>query len=198
MKTQMRFQKIYMLVSLIIAALVIVLALVFCSGTLNQMAQPSIYDVESKLEYIEGAQALFESSQGFSDLCLILGIICVLAICLNYIMGTQNRRKYYITNYVAIGVAVAVQLAVAIIIIALVANCQSILNGINLEEAKETYEIILPGAWKESTWTFGAAYAVAALLLVNAAGFVLNLVWKIKLMKGEKALLQGEPIKEAA
>ena len=187
-----------MLVSLVIAALVVVFSLIFCSGTLYQMAQPSIFDVERNKEYVAGAGDLFYASQGVSDTCLILGIVVILAVCLNYIMGTHSRRNYYITNYIAIGAVVLAQVVVAIVIIALVADCQSILNSIDLEKAQSEYEAILPGQWKESTWTFPVGYAMAGILIVNAVGFVLNLVWKIKLMKGEKALLSQGLVKEVA
>lgn len=199
MKTQMRFQKIFMLVSIIIAALCVVFALIFCSGTLFQIHQNSIiYNKLRDREYVTGAKDLFLASQGVSDTVLILGIVLIVIMALNYIMGTARRRNYYVTNYVAIGVTVAFQLVVAIVILVLVSNCQSLLNTLDLAACEERFERYLPGTWNYSDWTIPVGYAMSGILIVNAVGFVLNLVWKIKLMQGEKKLLESGLVKEVA
>ncbi len=198
MKTQMRFQKIFMLVSIIIAALCVVFALIFCSGTLFQMSNNAIYNKLRDREYVTGARALFFSSQGISNTVLILGIVLILVMAMNYLMGTAKRRKYYVTNYVSISIAIAFEIAVAITILVLVSNCESILNSIDMAACQQRYERYYPGQWKYSVWTFSVGYALSGVLLVNALGFVLNLVWKIKLMQGEKKLLESGLVKEVA
>lgn len=203
MKTQMRFQKIFMLVSLIIAALCVVFALIFCSGTLYQMQMEDIFDksIEAEtggVEYVTGAKDLFWTSQGISNTVLILGIVLIVVMALNYLMGTAKRRKYYITNYVSIGITIAYELAVAIVILVLVSKCQAILQSINLKEAEMIYNSIFPDSWSYSDWSFGVGYAVGAILIVNAVVFALNLVWKIMLMRGEKKLLESGLVKEVA
>lgn len=214
MKTQMRFQKIFMIVSLIIAALCVVFALIFCSGTIYNVS--SLYDTVEKIEksvtfrpdrnspevtYIAlGAKNLFDATQNVSDVLLVLGIIMVLCVVLNYIAATNKRRNYYITNYVAIGIVTAFELALAIVIIVLVSNSQAVLGKCDFEQMKVVYERLNNGAElaTDQNWVFGVGYALAAILIVDAIGFVLNLVWKIKLMQGEKALLNGGLVKEVA
>ncbi len=195
MKAQMRFQKIFMLVSLIIAALGIVYALIFCSGTFFQMQE--LYDPIGKVEYLTGAKALFDATQTVSDVMLVLAIVAVLAVVLNYIMATHRRRKYYVTNYIAIGIVVAVLIAVAIALIVLISNCLSVLNTINMAEAEEEY-LVTKSDWHYTIWTVPVGFAYAAILVVDAVVFILNLVWKLKLMKGEKALLEQGLVKEVA
>lgn len=204
MKTQMRFQKIFMLIALIIAALCVVFAFIFCSGTLFQMQNAAIFDLAANpppegdgIEYLEGAKDLFWASQGVSNTVLVLGIVLILAVVLNYIMGSAKRRKYYVTNYVATGIAVVAFVAVAIVILVLVLNCQNILATIDLEQAEEIYNTYADG-WQYSVWTFSVGYALSGVLLITALVFVLNLVWKIKLMKGEKKLLESGLAKEVA
>ncbi len=203
MKTQMRFQKIFMLVSMIVAALCVVFALIFCSGTLFQMQMSDIFDKTVDVdnggaEYVLGAKDLYWSSQGISDKVLILGIVMILVVAMNYVMGTAKRRKYYVTNYVSIGIAIAYQLAVAITIFVLVYQCQSIFLSIDMAEAEAIYNTIYPDGWYYSAWTFGVGYALCGILIVNALVFVFNLVWKIKLMQGEKKLLESGLVKEVA
>ncbi len=199
MKIQMRFQKIFMLVALIIAALSAVYALLFCSGTLFQIHQNAIlYNAKSGEETIVGVKDLYEASQGVSDTLLIMGIVMILVVVLNYIMGTGKRRKYYVTNYVSIGIAIAYSLTLAIVIIALVANCQSLVDKIDWVAAKDEFESMIPGEWKYTTWTLPTGYAMAVLLMLVCGGFVANLVWKIKLMQGEKKLLESGLVREVA
>ncbi|MDE6597095.1 MAG: hypothetical protein K2K60_00470 [Clostridia bacterium] len=196
MKTQMRFQKILMLVTLVIAAVSIVYALIFCSGIMMQVSLVLEFD-NSDL----GATELYNASQSFSDLFLILGVILIVATVLLYITACQKRRKYYVTNYVAIGIVLAYQLVYIILLIINVVNINSAYNNLDMAqcelyyntEANATY-----GKWSSSTWMISLGYAYAAILFVNMAALVLNLVWKIKLMKGEKKLLESGLVKEVA
>lgn len=188
-----------MLVSLIIAALTAVYGLIFCNGTIFQLQNSDMYDAKTDVESLAGARDFFFATQGVSDTMLILGIVLILGVCLNYIMGSQSRRKYYVTNYVATGIIVVIQIVTAIVVIAMVVNCQGLLAKINLEEAKSIYESIYPvGSWKYSVWTMPLGYGLAGILVLNAVGFILNLVWKIKLMQGEKRLLESGAVKEVA
>lgn len=185
-----------MLVSLIIAALCVVYALAFCSGTIFQMQDE--YNVRTEKEYIDGAKQLFYTSQNVSDVLLILGIVGILVVVLNYITATHSRRNYYITNYVSIGIAVVYSIVLAIVVIYLVSDCSSIFYSIDMEAAQADFETVKPGLWSYSDWMFPVGYALAVLLIADAVGFALNLLWKIMLMKGEKKLLQNGAMKEVA
>lgn len=202
MKTQMRFQKILMLVSLIIGALSIVYALIFCSGTFMQIAQIRDNDSDTASPRATGAKAIYESTQAFSDLFLILGIVLVVVAVVLYIAACQKRRKYYVTNYVAIGIAVAYQLVYAILLLINLVNVQGVYDGVDLVNCKFWYEdsFLEPsfGKWSTNTWTISLGYAMAALVIVDMVALILNLVWKIKLMQGEKKLLQSGLVKEVA
>lgn len=216
MKTQMRFQKIFMIVSLVIAALTVVYALIFCSGSIFQVTK--LYDVANKADQTYevntgtifnqnwvtytavGAGELFKAAQSVSDLLLILGIVMILVVVLNFIVASQKRRNYYVTNYVATGITVAFEIALAIVIIVVVCNCQHVFNTkCDFEQMKIVYESAYSDKFNTGkTWTFGLGYAVAAILVVDAIGFIFNLVWKILLMQGEKKLLEGGLVREVA
>lgn len=198
MKSQMRFQKILTTVSIIIAALSIVYALIFCSGVIGQIDRLVYLEVE-----LDGAVRLFNRSQSFSNTFLILGIVLVLTVALMFIMGNHSRRKYYATNYVAVGVYVVFALVFIVLMIVQLLGVQSALNAIDMAEAKAVY--IDPdnanspfGDWTESAWPVYLGFAYIGVLVLNLVAVVLNLVWKIKLMQGEKALLEGKNVKEAA
>ncbi len=181
-----------MTVTLIIAALSIVYAVIFCSGIINQLGHIR--------EDIDGGMRLYNRSQSFSDTFLILGIVLLLTVVLMMIMGCHKRRKYYITNYVAIGIFVVYAIVFAILLVVNVSGVSSALNAIDLEEAEQAYKDAnnYYGEWNDSTWMLTLGYVYMGVLLVNVAAVVLNLVLKIKLMQGEKALLESSVAKEAA
>lgn len=185
-----------MLVSLIIGALCIVYALIFCSGTIYQLQKE--YDTLRDIEYVEGAKEIYTVSQGVSDTLLILGIIMILAVVLNYITATHKRRNYYITNYVSIAIVTIYALVLAVIMFVLVSNCSSVFYGLDMDAMKADFETENPGLWNYNDWMFSVGYVLAVILILDAIGFVVNLVWKLLLMKGEKKLLENGFVKEAA
>ncbi|MGN0805946.1 MAG: hypothetical protein ACI4MC_02820, partial [Candidatus Coproplasma sp.] len=69
MKTQMKFQKILSTVSLVVAALSIVLGLCFCSGVMSEIIS---YLSES---YGIGADNLYNYSQSANNTLIILSIV---------------------------------------------------------------------------------------------------------------------------
>ena len=194
MKTQMRFQKILILVSLIIAALSVLYAWIFCSGVFAQIAQ-IITDSDTLTKTPEIKQ-LHDAAQNFTVLFQTLGIVFVLCIVLLYIMGCHSRRNYYITNYVATGIAVVYILVYAILLIVNLTNIASIINTADFSYAKAAYDtaefnVKLFGEFQTTSWTVGIGYALFAIVIVDAVLIGLNLLWKIKLMQGEKKLLEN-------
>lgn len=195
MKTQMRFQKYLMLVTLVIAALSFVYALIFCSGTVYQYN--FCYSKAADREYVAGARDFYWTVQSYNDILIILGIIFIVVAVLNFIVASNKRRKYYITNYVATGISAVYAIVLAVLLIVFVTDSFGYFDVIDPEAAK-TYYSQFRNDFAYSAWNFTLGYVLAAIVLVDAVAVVLNLVWKIKLMKGEKALLQNGLVKEVA
>lgn len=194
MKTQMKFQKILSLVSLVVAALAIVLALCFCSGVMSEIINylPEKYSI--------GADKLYEYSQSANNTLVILSIVLLLAVVTIYISASNKRRNYYITNYVSLGIVIAYTLVFAIILFSICTTAMGYANEIDYVKWKEFYEAHTtdrygnisytnPRNYSESRLTLVLGIVLAIVLLVEVAAWVLNLIWKIKLMQGEKALL---------
>lgn len=193
----MRFQKYLMLISLIIAALSFVYSIAFCSSTIYQYN--TLYLKSTGTERVDGAYAFWQTAQDFSDLFLWLSIVLILVVILNYVMATNKRRNYYITNYISIGLTIVYQVVFAVLLIALLSNAFAYFNEIDVDAAKRYYERINgEGSFRYSTWNFTVGYVLAAVIICNAVVMGLNLLWKIKLMKGEKALLEAGLVKEVA
>ena len=189
MKTQMRFQKILIIVSVVIAALSVLYAWIFCSGVFAQIAQ--VYTAAPEVTELHNA------AQAFTELFQVLGVVYVLCIVLLFIMGCHSRRKYYITNYIAIGIAVAYMLVYSILLIVNLANVAGLLSSTDLTGAQAAYSGIshfdesMFGEFQTTSWTIPVGYVLVAIVLLDAVAICLNLLWKIKLMQGEKKLLEN-------
>lgn len=192
MKTQMRFQKILMIVTLIIGAFGVVYGLIFCSGVFNQLCQLKLMDDNTK--------AFFSEVQAANDSLFTLGIVLVVISVLPFIAACQRRRNYYITNYIAIGIVVAFQLVYIILLIVNITNTMQAFNAVDLAKAEESFEYYnfsdQYGDFETYPWTVAVGYTLIVLIALDAVALVLNVVWKIKLMQGEKALLKQGVAKE--
>ena len=187
MKTQMRFQKILMLVSLVVAALTFVFALFFLTGSLG-------YATKFKDTNSINAENFVDASQNFVDTLVILSIVFILLAAVLFVTSCNTRRNYYVTNYVAIGLFVAFALFMTIFMIVNVSTTMNMfLNEINWDIVPDKIAALggLYDMSKSDVYPFVIGYVVAAIVLVDAVFLVLSTVWKVLLMKGEKKLLEG-------
>ncbi len=203
MKTQIKFQKILALVSLIIAALVFVYALIFNSGNLSDIM---FYNNWESMRYEYGGSDSFcDPAQTFVSALVIMAIVYICIVAILFITASNKRRNYYITNYVAIGLNIAMSVIVAIFGIIFIAILMakfygldwnaltSLIDALKATDGKQPYKDV-----SKSPAMFILGIVVFLLVLANAAAWTLNLIWKIKLMKGEKELLASGLVGEVA
>ena len=211
----MRFQKYICLAMLILGALALVYAFCYASGGLTQLGQlvePT--NQTSKFHAANGKEdaTLFIDIQGFNDALMYCGIIMILLAVVLYITSCNKRRNYYISNYVATGVCAGGNIIISLILM--------ILNGIwmgrfqnvdfaawkawnerGIAEWQDAFKndpesltdaILEPYThYSESVAWFAIGFVVYILIIIASVLLILNLVWKIKLMQGEKQLLNG-------
>lgn len=201
MKAQMKFQKILSLVTLILAAVVFIFAISFFTGNISD-----IYNYSSKNNggLYKGADVFIDAGQAFVSALEIMVIVYLIVIAITYIMGNNSRRNYYITNYVATGLVVAMAAVVALYgLIMMFVLMNAFYNQVDWAKMQELRDIY---SWnpkfqtevgKEPTM-FIIGIVVFLLVLVNCLAWVYNLIWKIKLMKGEKELLEKGLVKGVA
>ena len=191
----MRFQKTLCLLTLIMSAITIVYAFGFITGGMATVGD--IFDYRN--DYFNAAN-VFNFGQQVNDIILILGIVFLCLVALMYIFACQKIRNYYITNYIAIGVSALYMVVFAVVGIILVVQTQvrfisevdweTFYGGnISLDRFAHT---------GDSQVMFYIGYVVYFLVILNALALGYNLLWKIKLMKGEKALLEAGLQKEVA
>lgn len=186
MKLQMKFQKILLLVSIILAAISIVYSFSYFTGSLS-----ALYGYLNNRRYKINCENTYYFAQSFNGVMLALSIVYLAVIVAMYVAACGKRRNYYITNYI-VSIAAAAYVAVfAIVCIAMNAAVLSMfLNDIDWEAyraAHATGDAI--AVYDDSVTTFILGFILHFIVILNAVAIGLNLLWKHKLMKGEKQLL---------
>ncbi len=138
---------------------------------------------------VAGARIYYDM-QGFNRTLLRGSIGLILLSCVLFITNTHSRRKYYVGNYVAIGANVIADGVMAwwahTQITAYKATYLSTVDFAQLER-----RLSRVGTYTDSTFWFDIHIAVCAAVLIAAALLIVNVLWKIKVMKDEQSLLRG-------
>lgn len=220
----MRVQKILMLVSLVVSALVFVYALFFMTGGLADVYR----FIEDGKDNIHCAEFV-STSQSFVSTLVALSIVMIVLVAVMYLMACNSRRKYYITNYIAIGLFVVFALAVAIYMVVMVATIMNLYqNGIlwksgegeTLRKVLEIYDengtvvdykqVMVNTNYADmaeyfpsykldpnQTYNFILGFVLFVIVIADIVCVTLCTVWKVLLMKGENKLLaEGAPATE--
>lgn len=206
MKAQMRFQKYICLVMLIMGAITLLYAFCYCTGSLAQLGKE--IDTTTHTSNFTAASGkydalLYSDIQGFNNMLMFFGIFMILFAVLLYITSCNKRRNYYISNYVAIGVCAGGDFILSLVALIMNAVWKGKFLNIDFESWYNTdladLNLMFGGDtanmyYSDSTIWFDVGYVVYILMMVAAIILVLNLVWKIMLMKGEKKLLSGNAL----
>ena len=192
-----------MLVTIIIAALCFVYSLAFLTGGLGNVHYYIPLEAGKFVDKIN-ATNFVSASQEYVSTSVVLSIVLIILSALLFFTGCNKRRNYYITNYVIIGAVALFAVAVAIYSFIGISNVMNLFyndiawesgtnNGLNFaDQFNKNYPV------GKNPANFILGYILYALVFVDVAALVLNLIWKIKLMKCEKALLEQGFVKEVA
>lgn len=196
-KKQVKLQKVFCLVAIIASALVFAYSLGLVTDLYDSlyttMSNPNNYDISE----VTGAR-IFYDIQPFNNQLMLAGLGLIILSLGLFLTNTHTRRRYYIGNYIATAIwSVA---AVAVTVwghIQVEAFKHQYLTTVNFDELK-VYAEKFNGYYTDSTFWFDAHYLVLGLLLLAAVILVVNVIWKISLMKQEAALLAGPAAKTGA
>ena len=138
---------------------------------------------------------IYYQMQEFNAQFVTYSIVLILLAALLYLMNTHIRRKYYIGNYVSVGLfSVASVACVVWSHIQIAAYRVQYLTTVDFEALKELCEM-KNKPFIKSTLMLDLHYVVGGLLLIAVAGLVYNTVWKVRMMREEDALIKaGEEV----
>ena len=221
MKTQIKFQKTLALITLIVAAVAFAFSLCFFSGNLSDVMsyRLSLYNetYSGRIEidgitqvirdvptadYLSPANDWVLLAQSLLGTIVTLGIIFFVVIAFVYITCTHSRRNYYVSNYVMTGIIVLYAAALAIFglisMVVLMGQFMSLTFTYDSVEFMVLNNNIKLPEVSYSPLMFILGMIVYFLVLCVALAWVYNLLWKKKLMSGEKQLLSGAVSQEVA
>lgn len=188
-KKQMTLQKIVCLLAIFASALVFIYSL----GIMTDLYD-SLYDTmrdpkDLTKTTVEGSIVYYDM-QGFNNSFLKAGLGLILLSCLLFLTNTHIRRKYYIGNYAATALQVIANVATAVWAHGQIEMYKAQFLQIDFEALAKHAK-----RWKtlytESTFWFDVHYAVFAVLLAVSVLLIANALWKVSLMKNEKALIEA-------
>ena len=194
-RKQMKLQRIICLFALIAAALVFIYSLGMLTDLYDSL-YPMMRNPDDLTETDVPGSIIYYDMQPFNHQLTVNSIGLILLAALLFVTGTSSRRKYYIGNYTATALNVIAQAGVAVWahlkISAFKTQFLTTLDFESLEMWSEIWDT--PNLTKESTFWFDIHYLVFALVLLAAVLLILNVIWKRRLMRDEKALLAGKAV----
>lgn len=198
MKAQMRFQKYICLAMIIVGAIGLIYAFCYCTGSISELGQAIIPIGSNRVSAFTARKGmndatLFTKIKSFNDILMYCGIVMVLLAVLLYITACHKRRNYYVTNYVAIGLCAGGNIVMSLVLMILNAHWKSEFLNVDFEAWLNAYAGMPEWSvhYSDSTTWFDIGFGVYILIILASLVLILNLIWKIMLMKGEKKLLAG-------
>ena len=187
-KKQIKCQKILCIAAIIACALTFLYALGFMTDLYDALYSTMRNPYDLTETDVPGS-ILYYMMQDFNKALLKYSIALILLACLLFLTQTHVRRKYYIGNYVAVGLYSAATVAYTLWAHAYIEGYKdAFLTQVDFEALKQHAEM-WKTAYVDSPFWFDVHYAVYAVLLVVTALLLLNLIWKIRLMKAEQRLI---------
>ena len=189
-KKQLQFQKIICLLCVIAAAIMFVYSL----GIMTEIYDGLYLATNPKKPTDDGRVAgstIYYQMQQFNTDFVTISIALILLAALLFVMNTHIRRKYYITNYISVGLySVASVGAVVWSHLQIEAFKHQYLTTVDFEALRELCEM-KNKPFIQSTMMLDLHYVVAGVMLITTIALVANMIWKITLMREENALINA-------
>ncbi len=191
-KKQLKFQKLVCMLCLIVAAV----SFVYSLGIMTDLYDALMSTMRNDFDYTDTnvpGSIIFYDMQDFNRLFVNLNVGLILLAAFMMLMNTHTRRKYYIGNYVSIGLFSAATVAVNvwshIQIEAYKHQFQTTLDFEALKEHVEIFQTLYLGP--DDTFFFDLHYVVGGLCLLAVGLLIANMIWKIQLMRSENELIRA-------
>ena len=189
-KKQLRFQKFACLFAIIAAAVSFIYSLGIMTDIYDSLYSTMMNPNDLTQTSVPGS-IIYYDMQDFNKTFMYLSIGLILAAAFLFVSNTNIRRRYYIGNFVATGIYSVATLAVAVWShIQIAAFKVQYLTTVDFEALKAFSEL-WGKPYIESTFWFDVHFFVSGLAIVSAAVLVYNLIWKVRMMREENALLEG-------
>ena len=187
-KKQVSLQRILCIGMLVICALVFLYSLGIMTDLYDALYN-TIRNPEKLDKTTVTGSRIYYDMQGFNRDFLHASIAMLLLSLTLFFTNTHTRRKYYIGNYVSVGLVSAGGVAFSVWAHRQIEAFKAQFLQINFEELAAN-AAKKKSLYTESTFWFDVHYVIFGLLLIAIVLLIANVFWKRKLMKEEKALVK--------
>lgn len=190
-KKQMAFQKIVCMLTLIAAALIFVYSLGISTDLYDALSKTILYpDFDLDYTSVTGSRVYYDMF-GFNSTFTKVSIGLIIVTLILFVTNTHARRKYYIGNYIAVGLSTVANIVITLWCIPQIMDYKAqYQNNVDFEALKtfsEDWGTIYIGP--EDTFWFDVSYVIFGLLLLTSCLLIINVVWKVIMMKAEKSAI---------
>ena len=190
-KKQMTLQRITSYLLLASAALVFIYSIGMLTDLYRSFHLFASWKETTNKFYFEGAK-LYLEMQPFNRELTIASIILILTAVSLFVFRSHDRRKYYIANYITIGLNAFINIGISVWALINVFTYKSIFvnqtdfEGFKIAAEKYKFPYLSP----DDTFWFDISAVVFAVVLLVTALSIFNLFFKIYLMNAERKLLK--------
>ena len=197
-KKQMKAQKILCLLAVVVAVILFLYSL----GIMTDLYDTLYTTLRIRVEGEDGNYNLnvtersgpgakvYTNMQQFNQILVTYSIVYILLAVLLFVTNTSVRRRYYIGNYVSIGLFAAASVYIPLFAHGYIEIFKAQWQAVDFAALKE-YSEMFSSTYTESTLWFDLHYAVFALMILAAVLLVACAIWKIMLMKEEAKLVEA-------
>ena len=177
--------------ALIAAALVVVGSLGLSTDLYDALSRTILYpDYDLEATSVPGSRVYYDMF-GFNSAFTKASILLIVVNLSLFITNTHTRRKYYIGNYISVGLSAAASAAISAWCIPQIMNYKSrFQNEVDFKALKafsKDWGTLYIGP--EDTFWFDINFVLFGFLLFTAVLLVINAVLKSKLMKAERSAI---------
>lgn len=187
-KKQMTFQRIVCLAMIVACAIVFVYSLGLSTDLYDGAARTfrSMKNLESS--QVEGAAIYFKVDE-FNKTLTIVALGMLLVNLILYVTGTNSRRKYYIGNFISVGLSTVCNVGVSYWAVTELMELRTEYLKMDFKKLEEVVSTRANAYYTDSTFWFDAAWIVFGLVVLLTVLLIVNLVLKIIMMNSEKRLI---------
>ena len=190
-KKHLKIQKIICLLCIIASALTFLYALGMITDIYEALYNTMRNPMKPTQTRVEGSWIYYDM-QPFNKQFSNATLIPILLACLLYITNTHTRRKYYISNFVAVGAYSAATIGICLWAHQQIeAFAVQYMTTINFEQLKE-FSDGRGTPYLDNTNMLDLHRVVFAIAIGTVVLLVGNAIWKVVLMRQEKKLLQTD------
>ena len=194
-KKQLKIQKFICLLCIVAAALTFVYALGVITDIEEALRTTMRNPLKPTQTKVEGSW-IFYDMQPFNKQFVNGAIVPILLACLLYVTNTHTRRKYYITNYLAVGAYSVVTIDLGLWAHREIEKfAEQYMTTINFEQLKE-YSEMMGTPYLDNTNMLDLHIWVLGIAIMSVVALIGCTIWKVILMRSEEKLLAAG--KEAA